>query len=82
MPPRRLVALGLRGALASCCAVLVHGVVHGLGSRSFLWDSPAHVAMMLAAAGFLTAIAVPLGLAGPARERRRRLALVRATLGP
>jgi hypothetical protein len=82
MAPRRIVALGLRGALALCCAVLIHGVIHGLGSRSFLWDSPGHLAMMFAAGGLFAGIAIPLGLAGPARERRRRLALVQAALGP
>ena len=38
--------------------------------------------MLAAALGMLVAVAVPLGLVGLARERRRRLALVRAGLGP
>lgn len=82
MPPRRIVALGLRGALAYCCAVLVHGVVHALGSRTFQPDSAAHIVMTLIAVALLAAIAVPLGLGSAPPERRRRLALVRAALGP
>lgn len=81
MAPRRIVAFGLRGALAYCCAVLVHGIVHALGSRSFQPDSPAHIAMTLIALALLAAIAAPLGLVGARAERRRRLALVRAVLG-
>jgi hypothetical protein len=62
-------------------AVLVHGVVHAVGAGAFVWDSPAHVVMLVAALGLLAAIAVPLGLVGSRSERRRRLALVRAGLG-
>ena len=80
-PPRR-AALGLWAALTFSAAVLVHGVIHAVGARAFAWDTPAHGAMLLAALGLLAAVAAPLGLIGPARERRRRLALVRAGLGP
>jgi hypothetical protein len=82
MFPRRRAAFGLWAALTFSSAVLVHGVVHAAGARAFVWDSPAHALMLAAALGLLAAVAVPLGLIGPARERRRRLALVRAALGP
>ncbi|MEA2688019.1 MAG: hypothetical protein QOD51_626 [Candidatus Eremiobacteraeota bacterium] len=82
MSPRRRAALGLWAALTFSSAVIVHGVVHAVGSRAFVWDSPAHAVMLAAALGLLAAVAAPLGLVGPARERRRRLALVRAGLGP
>ncbi|HEY6233749.1 MAG TPA: hypothetical protein VIW69_01435 [Candidatus Elarobacter sp.] len=78
----RTAAYGLWAALTFSCAVLVHGVIHAVGAQAFVWDSPAHAVMLAAALGMLAAVAVPLGLAGPARERRRRLALVRARLGP
>jgi hypothetical protein len=78
----RSAAFGLWAALTFSCAVLVHGVVHAVGAQAFVWDSPAHAVMLAAALGMLAAVAVPLGLVGPARERRRRLALVRARLGP
>ncbi len=82
MTPRRRAAFALRGALAFSCAVLVHGAVHAVGDRGFAWDSPAHAAMLAVALALLAGVAVPLGLVGPRRERRRRLALVRAALGP
>jgi len=78
----RSAAFGLWAALTFSCAVLVHGVIHAVGARAFVWDSPAHVVMLAVALGLLAAVAAQLGLAGPARERRRRLALVRANLGP
>jgi hypothetical protein len=77
----RTAAFGLWAALTYSCAVLVHGVIHAVGTRTFVWDSPAHAVMLAAALALLGAVAVPLGLVGPARERRRRLALVRARLG-
>lgn len=80
MSPRKRKALALRAALTFSCAVLVHGVIHAAGSSSFVWDSPAHLVMLGVALALLAGIAGPLGLAGPARERRRRLALVRAAL--
>jgi hypothetical protein len=82
MSPRRGAALGLWAALTFSAAVLVHGVVHAVGARTFVWDSPAHGVMLAAALALLAAVAAPLGLVGPASERRRRLALVRAALGP
>jgi hypothetical protein len=82
MTPRRRAAFALRGALTFSCAVLVHGAVHAVGARSFVWDSPAHAVMLACALALLAAVAVPLGLAGPRAERRRRLALVRSALGP
>jgi hypothetical protein len=82
MTPRRRAAFGLWAALTFSCAVLVHGALHAAGERSFSFDSPQHVVMSLAALGLLLAVAVPLGLVGAPRERRRRLALVRASLGP
>jgi hypothetical protein len=82
MSSRRRAAFGLWAALTFSAAVLVHGVVHAVGSQTFVWDSPAHGVMLAAGLGLLGAVAVPLGLIGPARERRRRLALVRAALGP
>ena len=82
MSPRRRAAFGLWAALTFSSAVLVHGVIHAAGARAFVWDSPAHAVMLVAALGLLAAVAGPLGLVGPARERRRRLALVRAGLGP
>jgi hypothetical protein len=82
MSSRRRAALGLWAALTFSAAVLVHGVVHAVGARTFAWDSPAHGVMLLGALALLAAVAAPLGLVGPARERRRRLALVRAGLGP
>ena len=81
MPPRRRAALGLRAALTFSFAVLVHGAVHAAGSRSFSWDSPAHVVMLVVALGLLAGVAVQLGATRPSRERRRRVALVRAELG-
>ncbi len=78
----RSAAFGLWAALTFSCAVLVHGVIHAVGARAFVWESPAHVAMLAVALGMLAVAAVPLGLVGPARERRRRIALVRARLGP
>jgi hypothetical protein len=78
----RSAAFGLWAALTFSCAVLVHGVIHAVGAQAFVWDSPAHVVMLAVALGLLAAVAAPLGLVGPARERRRRLALVRARLGP
>jgi len=78
----RSAAFGLWAALTFSCAVVVHGVVHAVGAQAFVWDSPAHVVMLAAALGLLAAVAAPLGLVGRARERRRRLALVRARLGP
>jgi hypothetical protein len=81
MAPQRRAAVGLWAALTFSSAVLVHGVVHAIGDRAFVWDSPAHVVMLVAALGLLAGVATPLGLVGPARERRRRLALVRAGLG-
>ena len=77
----RSAAFGLWAALTFSCAVLVHGVIHAVGAGAFVWDSPAHLVMLVAALGMLAAVAVPLGLVGRARERRRRLALVRARLG-
>ena len=82
MFPRRRAALGLWAALTFSSAVLVHGVIHFAGARAFVWDTPAHAVMLVVALGLLAAVAAPLGLVGPARERRRRLALVRAGLGP
>jgi hypothetical protein len=81
MPARRRAAFGLWAALTFSFAVLVHGAIHAAGG-AFVWDSPAHIAMLAGAVGLLAAVAAQLGLAGPARERRRRLALVRASLGP
>jgi hypothetical protein len=79
----RAAAFGLWAALTFSCAVLVHGVIHAVGAaQAFVWDSPAHLVMLAAALAMLAAVAGPLGLAGPASERRRRLALVRARLGP
>jgi hypothetical protein len=80
MSPRKRKALALRAALTFSCAVLVHGVIHAAGSSSFVWDSPAHMVMLAVTLALLGGIAGPLGLAGPACERRRRLALVRAAL--
>jgi hypothetical protein len=77
----RTAAFGLWAALTFSCAVLVHGVIHAVGAQAFVWDSPAHAVMLAAAVGLLAAVATPLGLVGPARERRRRIALVRARLG-
>jgi hypothetical protein len=82
MSPRRRAALGLWAALTFSAAVLVHGVVHAVGAQAFVWDSPAHAVMLVAALGLLAGVAAPLGLIGSNRERRRRLALVRAALGP
>lgn len=76
----RTAAFGLWAALTFSCAVLVHGVVHAVGAQGFVWDSPAHMLMLAVALGMLLAVAGPLGLAGSDRERRRRLALVRAQL--
>ena len=76
----RTAAFGLWAALTFSCAVLVHGVVHAVGAQGFVWDSPAHVLMLAVAVGMLGAVAAPLGLVGSERERRRRLALVRAQL--
>jgi hypothetical protein len=81
MAPQRRAAVGLWAALTFSSAVLVHGVIHAIGDRSFAWDSPAHAIMLVGALGLLAGVAAPLGLLGPARERRRRLALVRAALG-
>ena len=78
----RPAAFGLWAALTFSCAVLVHGVIHAAGARAFVWDSPAHLVMSAVALGLLIAVAAPLGLVGRASERRRRLALVRARLGP
>jgi hypothetical protein len=80
MSSQRRAAVGLWTALTFSSAVLVHAVVHAVGAQAFVWDSPAHVAMLLAAVALLAGTAVPLGLIGPARERRRRLGLVRAGL--
>jgi len=81
MAPQRHAAVGLWAALTFSSAVLVHGVIHAIGDRAFVWDSPAHTVMLAAAVVMLGAVAVPLGFLLPARERRRRLALVRAALG-
>jgi hypothetical protein len=82
MRPQRQAAFGLWAALTFSSAVVVHGVIHAVGDHTFVWDSPAHVVMLVVAVGLLAAVSLPLGLVGPARERRRRLALVRAGLGP
>jgi hypothetical protein len=82
MTPQRRAAFGLWAALTFSFALLVHGAIHAAGGESFVWDSPDHLVMLAAAFGLLGSVAVPLGLVGPARERRRRLALVRAMLGP
>ncbi|HEY0614994.1 MAG TPA: hypothetical protein VGC96_10155 [Candidatus Elarobacter sp.] len=82
MSPRRRAAFGLWAALTYSAAVLVHGVVHAAGTRTFAWDTPAHIVMLVTALGLLAGVAVSLGAVGPAGERRRRLALVRAALGP
>ena len=82
MTPQRRAAFGLWAALTFSSAVLVHGVVHAVGARAFVWDSSAHVVMLVVALALLAAVAAPLGLIGSSRERRRRLALVRAALGP
>ncbi|MBV8369226.1 MAG: hypothetical protein JO036_09940 [Candidatus Eremiobacteraeota bacterium] len=79
---RRRSGLGLWAGLTFSSAVLVHGAVHAAGERSFVWDSPQHVVMSVVALGLLAAVAAPLGLVGTRRERRRRLALARASLGP
>jgi hypothetical protein len=81
MAPQRHAAVGLWAALTFSSAVLVHGVIHAIGDRAFVWDSSAHTVMLAVALGMLAAVAVPLGLLEPSRERRRRLALVRAALG-
>ena len=78
----RTAAFGLWAALTFSCAVVVHGVIHAVGAQAFVWDSSAHLVMLAAALAMLIAVAGPLGLVGPARERRRRIALVRARLGP
>jgi hypothetical protein len=78
----RAAAFGLWAALTFSCAVVVHGVIHAVGSQAFVWDSPAHAVMLAVALGLLGTVAAPLGLIGRARERRRRIALVRAQLGP
>ncbi len=82
MSPRRRAALGLWVALTFSFAVLVHGVIHAVGSGGFVWDSPVHVAMGAIALLLLAGASARLGLRGPARERRRRIALVRADLRP
>jgi len=82
MRPQRQAAFGLWAALTFSCAVVVHGVIHAAGNHAFVWDSPAHVVMLIAALVMLAGVALPLGLIGSAGERRRRLALVRAGLGP
>jgi purine-cytosine permease-like protein len=81
MRPQRLAAFGLWAGLTFSCAVGVHGVIHAVGDRGFVLDSPAHVLELAVALGLLGAVAAPLGLIGAPRERRRRLALVRAGLG-
>ena len=80
MPPRRLAALALRAALTYFCAVLVHGVVHAAGDRSFVPASPAHVVMLATSLAGLVAGAYALGLFARGSERCRRLALTRAAL--
>lgn len=82
MRAQRLAAFGLWAALTFSCAVVVHGVIHAVGDRGFVLDSAAHVLELTVALGLLAAVAAPLGLVGSPRERRRRLALVRAGLGP
>ena len=82
MRSQRRAAFGLWAALTFSSAVVVHGVIHAVGDHAFVWDSSAHVVMLVAAVALLAAVALPLGLFGSARERRRRLALVRAGLGP
>ena len=82
MRSRRSAALGLWAALTYSSAVLIHGAIHAAGSQSFVLESPAHGVMLVSALALLAGVAVPLGFVGPARERRRRLALVRADLGP
>ena len=82
MRSQRQAAFGLWAALTFSCAVVVHGVIHAAGDHTFVWDSPAHVVMLVAALAMLAGVALPLGLVGRARERRRRMALVRAGLGP
>ena len=64
----RPAAFGLWAALTFSCAVVVHGVIHAVGTRAFVWDSPAHVAMLAVALGLLAVVAAPLGLVGRARE--------------
>ncbi|MBV8748277.1 MAG: hypothetical protein JO103_01050 [Candidatus Eremiobacteraeota bacterium] len=81
MRPRQPAALGLWAALTLACAVLVHGAVHAVGAGSLAYSGP-HLVELTAAVALLAAVAAPLGLVGTARERRRRLALVRASLGP
>ena len=81
MAHQRRAAVGLWAALTFSSAVLVHGVIHAIGDRAFVWDSPAHGIMLAAALALLAGVTVPLGLLGPSRDRRRRLALVRAALG-
>ena len=78
----RTAAFGLWAALTFSCSVVVHGVIHAVGSQAFVWDSPAHAVMLAVALGLLGAVGAPLGLVGRARERRRRIALVRAQIGP
>jgi hypothetical protein len=82
MSSQRRAAYALWAALTFSSAVVVHGVIHAVGARAFVWDSPAHAVMLVAALALLAAVAAPLGLIGSRRERRRRLALVRAGLGP
>jgi hypothetical protein len=82
MPARRRAAFGLWTALTFSSAVVVHGVVHAVGSRAFEWDSPAHVGMLVGAIGLLGTVVVRLGVFGAASDRRRRLALVRSALAP
>ncbi len=81
MSPRRRAAVGLWVALTFSFAVLVHGVIHAVGSGTFVWDSPAHVVMLFGALVLLAGIAGRLGFGGRASERRRRIALVRSVLG-
>ena len=82
MSSRRRAALGLWVALTFSFAVLVHGVIHAAGSGGFVWDSPFHVVLGTVALVLLAAACARLGLAAPAAERRRRIALVRADLRP
>jgi hypothetical protein len=70
----------LTGALVYAFAVLVHAVVHAIGDEGMVLGSLPHALMLTSALAALAAAGRAAGIGAAPRERRRRVALIRASL--
>ncbi len=70
----------LTGALVYAFAVVVHAIVHAIGEEGMVLGSLPHALMLASALAALAAAGRAAGIGAAARERRRRLGLIRASL--